>query len=453
MPEIRASATPRAPIRAQTQGKSLNVKEFVVSRARLWSGSGELLDPLSSFLHVRDGRLVAVGAAAREAAPTVPRLDLPGRVIVPGLIDAHVHLELDPNLRTPAEQLATPEAERQRGMAERAAAMLAAGITTARDCGGGAHREHRLRDAIDRGTRRGPRLLCCGQPLTTPDGHCAFWGGAVETRLDIDRMVALQVEQQSDWIKVMATGGVFTPGSRARDTQFELPQLLSIVDAAGRSGRHVAAHCHGTEGIAHAVRAGVRTIEHASFAGPDGFGTALDDSLMSEMASAELWVSPTVNAGWAGRIEGADGEPTDYFTRHSTSLRAQRAHGIRFIASTDAGIPNVHHHELVGGLLAFERYADLRPVDVLRSATSEAAEALGIADETGRLEVGRSADFLVLEGDPLESLACLADPEVVVFRGEWLDRAARAKLVAQAGSGAATSDAPPPTAPASDRGV
>lgn len=429
MPEIRASATPDGPFGAQKRVNYLNSMDFVVSGVRIWRGDEGALDPLSSFLRVRSGRIESLGEAAHAADARVPRVDLAGRFVVPGLIDAHVHLELDPELRTPAEQLATPDPVRRRAMSRRARAMLAAGITTARDCGGGAHREHRLRDAVLAGRQQGPRLLCCGQPLTTPGGHCAFWGGEVETRVDIDRLVALQIEAKSDWIKVMATGGVFTPGSRARDAQFDLPRLLSIVEAAGRAGRSVAAHCHGTEGIANAVRAGVRTIEHASFAGPDGFGTALDDSLMREMAAAELWVSPTVNAGWGRRIEDAQGEPTDFFRRLSTSLRAQRAHGIRFIASTDAGIPGVHHHELVKGLRAFERFAGLTPAEVLRSATSEAADALGLASETGRIEPGLSADFLILDHDPLDDLRALEDPEVVVFRGEWLDRAQRRRLL------------------------
>ena len=226
---------------------------------------------------------ISAEAPASASAALLPCLDLTGRVIVPGLIDCHVHLELDPALRSPAEQLAVAPDIRRQGIATRARQMLSAGITTARDCGGGYHWELAQRDAINAGRAMGPRLLCCGRPLTTPNGHCHFWGGEVETRVDIDRMVALQIEAGSDWIKVMATGGVFTQGSRARDAQFDLTRLLSIVDAAERDGRSVAAHCHGTEGITNAVRAGVRTIEHASFAGPDGFGTALDESLMREM--------------------------------------------------------------------------------------------------------------------------------------------------------------------------
>lgn len=370
-------------------------------------------------------------------------IDLAGRTLLPGLIDAHVHLALDPALRTPAEQLGVPVTERVGAMERRAREMLFAGITTARDCGGGDHTEHALRERIAGGTALGPRLLCCGQPLTTPGGHCAFWGGAVTTRLEIDAMVARQVEARSDWIKVMATGGVFTPGSRARDRQFDLARLVAIVESAARHGRAVAAHCHGTEGIADALRAGVRTIEHASFAGADGFGTQIDESLMRALAEAELWVSPTVNGGWGRRIENESGEPTDFFRRMSGCLRLQRDHGVRFIASTDAGIPGVGHADLVAGLEAFARHAALAPVAVLRAATSESARALGLEAETGRIAVGCSADFLVVDGDPLRDLSLLRDPEVVVFRGAWLDRRRRAELACEDGDAAArAADAP-----------
>ena len=432
MPKIATSATANPIAFASDLGKYWKMNEYLILETRVWEPGFDSIPALSSPVRVRDGKILALGQAALAGDCSARRIELPGRVLVPGLIDAHVHLELDPGLRTPADQLAVPQDELREAMKARARSMLFAGITTARDCGGGRHREHALRAQIDAGELPGPRLLCCGQPITTPGGHCDFWGGAVTTRLEIDRMVGLQVEAGSDWIKVMATGGVFTPNSRARDSQFDLPRLIGLVEAAARAGRSVAAHCHGTAGMADAVRAGVRTIEHASFAGPDGFGTAIDESLIKEMARSELWVSPTVNAGWGRRILNQHGEPSDFFRRMSTSLRMQRDHGVRFIASTDAGIPGVAHHDLVDGLLAFERFAGLRPVDVLRAATSEAATALGIAERTGRIAPGLSADLLVLASDPLEDLTALRDPEAVVFRGEWLSREMRLDATADA---------------------
>ena len=377
---------------------------------------------------MREGRFV--DGVPDGAVPAEAPVDLTDRVIMPGLIDAHVHLELDPKLRSPKEQLAVPTPERRAAMARRAGQMLAAGITTTRDCGGGLHLEHLLRGEIERGARPGPRILCCGRPITTPGGHCHFWGGEVADAAEIDTKVAAEIEAGSDWIKVMATGGVFTPGTSARDTQLDEAGLARVVGAAARGNRSVAAHCHGTEGIAHAVRAGVRTIEHASFAGPDGFGTALDPELMREMSDRELWVSPTVNAGWGKRVTDGEGETTAFFRRLSSCLRAQRDAGVRFIASTDAGIPGVAHHDLVAGLKAFARFADLRPVDVLRAATSESARALGLEDESGRIAPGLSADFVVLEGDPLADLSVLEDPEWVVIRGQWLGREERKVLTA-----------------------
>lgn len=367
---------------------------------------------------MKDGRIETIGEGADRAdSERTPRLDASGRFLVPGLIDAHVHLELDPALRSPAEQLAVAEPDRVAAMARRARSMLFAGITTTRDCGGGAHREHALRARIDAGASPGPRILCCGQPVTTPGGHCGFWGGEASSAPEIDAVVARQVERGSDWIKVMATGGVFTPGSRARDTQFSPAELERIVRVAADAGRSVAAHCHGTAGIDAALAAGVRTIEHASFAGEGGFGRDLDPALMERIARAVVWVSPTVNAGWGRRLLAKDGSPSAFFERMSECLRAQRDAGVRFIASTDAGIPGVEHADLGAGLAAFARYAELSPEAVLRSATSEAALALGVGEETGRIAPGLSADLLVLEGNPLEDLAALRDPETVIFRG------------------------------------
>lgn len=431
MPKIAKSATGIRIAFATNLGKYLNMNEYLILGARVWEVDFDSIPTLSSPVRVRDGKIVAVGEAALTGDDSVRRIELPGRVLVPGLIDAHVHLELDPALRTPADQLAVPEDTLLEAMKARARAMLFAGITTARDCGGGRHREHALRAQIDAGQQLGPRLLCCGQPITTPGGHCEFWGGAVTTRVEIERMIGLQVEAGSDWIKVMATGGVFTPNSRARDSQFDLSRLIGVVETAQRAGRSVAAHCHGTPGMADAVRAGVRTIEHASFAGPDGFATAIDESLVKEMAQRELWVSPTVNSGWGRRILNEHGEPSEFFRRMSTSLQMQRDHGVRFIASTDAGIPGVAHHDLVDGLLAFERFGGLRPVDVLRAATSESATALGLSERTGRIAPGLSADFLILTSDPLVDLSVLRDPETVVFRGEWFNRAERLDTVAR----------------------
>ena len=153
---------------------------------------------------VRGGRIEAVGPEADAGFRAEQRHDASGLYLVPGMIDAHVHLELDSALRSPKEQLARTPEEVVASMARRAQQMLFAGITTTRDCGGGAHHEHALRGEINDKRTLGPRLLCCGQPLTTPLGHCHFWGGGVSERAEIEVVLErqLQAEQIEDSLKI-----------------------------------------------------------------------------------------------------------------------------------------------------------------------------------------------------------------------------------------------------------
>ena len=381
----------------------------------MWSGLSAKRSARPQTIRIEDGRIAGVGSdPALEA--NARGIDLAGATILPGLIDAHVHLGLDPNIRTPDEQLAVPEQKQRAGMAQRAESMLRAGITTARDLGGECWREVDLRDQIARGELPGPRILCAGHPVTTPGGHCHFWGGEAEGADGIRAVVARQLEHGVDWIKVMATGGVFTKGTSPRAAQFSAEELELVVRESRERGRSVAAHCHGTDGIRNAALAGVRTIEHCSFVGSGGFGTGFEGSVAEQIAQADAWVSPTVNAGW-GRRTQHEGRPTRFFLRMARVLGLLSRAGVRLIASTDAGIPGVEHHRLPEALVAFARYAELTPAGALAAATSESARALGIDGETGSIQPGLSADLLVVDGNPLEDLSCLQSPRLVVARG------------------------------------
>ncbi|NJN52554.1 MAG: amidohydrolase family protein, partial [Gammaproteobacteria bacterium] len=156
-----------------------------------------------------------------------------------------------------------------------------------------------MRDRIKRGELTGPRLVCAGQPVTSPMGHCHFWGGESADLAAALAVIARQAERGVDLIKVMATGGSMTKGSRPKDSQFDAATLAAIVAEAKARGYHVAAHCHGTEGIGFAVAAGVTTIEHCSWVGEAGWGRAYDANIAAAMAAAGVWVSPTINAGWS----------------------------------------------------------------------------------------------------------------------------------------------------------
>ena len=390
---------------------------LAIAGVRVWDGvSDRLSGPCT--IRVEDSRIAAIGEdpALRDGADVVE--PGPGCVALPGLIDAHVHLTLDPGERDPVRQAARSPDAVSRAAAERAAAMVRAGITTARDLGGGpAHLELALRDRIAAGELSGPRLLCAGQPLTSRGGHCHFWGGEVEGDDEIRDFVRRQGDAGVDWIKIMATGGVLTKGTRPGEAQFEQADLEVACDAARLAGRRVAAHCHATEGIRRAVRAGVDSVEHCSWSGEKGFGADVDAALAGEIGERGTWISPTVNAGWKRFVTDEQGAETEFFSNMRGAFDALRGAGARLIASTDAGIPNVAHDGLPRALPVFGRFAGLSPVEVLRCATSESARALGVDDRTGRLQPGLEADLLVVEGDPLEDLAALERPALVLARG------------------------------------
>ncbi len=380
----------------------------------VWDGVAERSDPRPQTIRIEGERIAAIGpepALARDAQ--VVALD--GATALPGLVDAHVHMALDP-ARSTEEQRGDPPEAIAPAMHERAREMLRAGITTARDLGGEAWLELELRDRIARGEVPGPRLLCAGQPVTSPRGHCWFWGGEARDEAEARAVARRQLERGTDWVKVMATGGMLTQGTTPGAAQFDAAVLGAIVEEAKAGGRSVAAHCHGTPGIRNAVAAGVATIEHCSWTGDDGFGSAFDVALARAIAERGVWVSPTVHWGWLRLLE-RDGRPTRIGTRMSHCIQSLRREGARLVASTDAGIPNVPHHRLPEGLAAFSRLAALTPVETLRAATSEAAEALGLARTTGVLRPGMCADVLVVDGDPTRDLAALLRPRLVVARG------------------------------------
>ena len=381
---------------------------------RLWDGfAGAAQDGVT--LRIEGTRIAGVGTDP-VLAQDAEVVSFEGCFALPGLIDAHVHMTLDPSIGPPAEQFAISAERLERAMSERARAMLQAGITTARDLGGGEWRELGVRDRIARGELEGPRLLCAGQPITSPRGHCHFWGGEAGDARAIRAMVARQREHGVDWIKIMASGGVMTKGSSAREAQFDSDEIRAAVSEAASVGLAVAAHCHATAGIRNAALAGVRTIEHCSWAGTSGFGSDLDRSVLASMSKQNTWISATVNSGWGRRLR-KNGKSTGFALRMKTCFGAARESGVPIIASTDAGIPGVGHASIVEALPIFAEYTGYSAIETLRAATSESARALGIAGETGSLRVGLAADVLVVDGDPLQDLAALANPRAVFARG------------------------------------
>lgn len=341
---------------------------------------------------VRDGVIEEVGDNLMGEFPVI---DLgPEVTLLPGLIDAHVHLCLDEDLEVVASMDLDDEAllDRMRAAADKT---LAAGVTTVRDLG------DRSFLALEVG---GPlTVLASGPPLTTRGGHCWFWGGEVETVQDMLRAVELRAEKGCSVVKVMTSGGNVTPGSSMVQTQFSAQELKAIVDEAHRLGLQTAAHCHAPDAVRCAVAAGFDTLEHLSFATEQGVGA--DYVVLQQLVDEQRTLSARF-----GNLPGAAPPPAIAARRAQARVHwewlAERE--ARIIMGTDAGVSPRKPHAVLPHALR-----DLLPVmggeRSLATMTSASASALGLGGRKGVLAPGADADLLAVHGDPLTDPEALHD--------------------------------------------
>ncbi|WP_158607828.1 amidohydrolase family protein [Nocardia panacis] len=380
----------------------------ILEAARVLTGRGQVLTPGTVVL--TDRRIVWVGLSRQlpkpwAAVPATARIRLPEATILPGLIDAHVHLSFGGAPRPPVALLATTRMEVAATIHAALRQLRDAGITTVRDLGAPRYIDSSTLADLD----AGPRVLTATIPLTVAGGHCAGLGGAVSETAEIDQLVAANATRGADWIKVMVTGG-FTTGGRSSpyEPQFTDDQLARIVTAARAHGLPVAAHAHGSAGIRQAVGAGVDSIEHCTWMTPDGFD--LDHGVVREIVNRRIMVCPTINhhardatgrLPWAVRRE---------------QLRVMLDAGVRLIPGTDSGIPQTPHDQYAYSLPI---WTDLgySAADIIELATAAAAQALRIDHLTGTLTAGHVGDLIAVPGDPMTDLGALTTPVVVATAG------------------------------------
>lgn len=379
---------------------------------------------------VEDGRIVGVyrGSAASAAPPAgVETLHFEGCTILPGLIDAHVHLCL-PGDGTPFPQtVAEPRGVVQAIALRNARAALRAGITTLRDCGGFPEVLYSLRRAIALGYAEGPRLVLAGWPITITGGHCHYFGGEADGIDGVRAKVRLAIKGGADYIKAMASGGG-TPGTQGWRAAFSRDEAAAIVDEAHRFGYHATLHCTCAEAIDLAVAAGVDEIQHAGFAtGADG-GQRFDPVVADRLATSGVPVCPTLSVGRfvyqavASRehLTPEDRESADRFERiaHGTLSNAAelRRRGVPFVAGSDAGwrySPFDALHLEIELMTA----AGLTLLDAITAATSTAARVLGLESETGALRAGLAADLIAVAGRPDQDIRALRAVRMVMRQG------------------------------------
>ena len=390
----------------------------VVRNATVFDSAAGELRPGATIV-IEGDRFAAVTQEAIEVHDVARSIDAEGRVVLPGLIDAHVHvsatshdlagLALQPASLTSAES------------AKLMAAMLRRGFTTVRDAAGA---DWGLQAAVERGLYEGPRLFISVQPITQPGGHadmrprgvrssemfcaCAGLGliGAVADGVgEVRRAVREQVRQGANQIKIMAGGGVSSPSDPIDGTQFSIDELRAAVEEAEAANLYVLAHAYSPRAVTRAVQAGVRSIEH---------GNLIDEATAREMKRHGAYFVPTL-ATYAALAE--EGEKLGWSVDMLDKLKRVQASGLQAVRLAQAeGVPVVFGTDLLGHMHARQstefalRSAAQTPVQVLQGATIQAARLMQQEGQIGQIVAGAWADLLVVDGDPTVDGMLLGNP-------------------------------------------
>ncbi|MBR8652796.1 amidohydrolase family protein [Achromobacter sp. Marseille-Q0513] len=364
---------------------------------------------------VQDGRIARVAPAAEFEGYAGRKVDTAGMTLMPSLADCHVHLVYtggpDPN----AQMNKQGPAQITLTALENAQASLRGGVTALRDCGGKDYLEFGVRDAIARGVFPGPAIRASGRIICMTGGHGNRIGRVADGCEEVVKAVREQVHAGCDLVKIMATGGVMTPGVSPMDAHYSFAEMKAGVHEAKRFRKSTASHAQGTEGILNAVRAGIDSIEHGIF---------MDEECLREMLEAQTYLVPTI-AAVRNIVANADNGIPAYAVekaraveqRHRESIQMYYKAGGRIAMGTDAGTPfNLHGENAME--LAYMVEFGMTPVDALVAGTSRGHDLMGM-DGHGAIQDGNAADLLLVQGDPTQDITKAADKRfhVAVLQG------------------------------------
>jgi len=388
--------------------------------SRLIDGrSDKVLAP--AVVLIEDGRITQVGTTL--VIPTGTRvLDLGSVTLLPGLIDAHVHLTQVPE-NSGYQGLGVSLPREALYGAANALKTLFAGFTSARNVGAGGYSDVALRDAINADELVGPRLLVSGPALGITGGHCdenllppkfhyreeGVADGPWEARTRAREVI----KYGADLVKVCASGGVLSKGDQPGAPQYSVEELRAIVEEAHRAGRKVAAHAHGTLSIKEAIRAGVDSIEHASLLDDEAISLAREHGtfFVMDIYNDDFILQQGAKMGMLP--ESIEKEKAIGKLQRESFSRAVRG-GERMAFGTDAGV--FQHGDNAKQFDIMVRYG-MTPMQAIRAATVDAAELLGWKDRVGSIEVGKLADLIGVRGDPLKDVRALEDVGFVMKGG------------------------------------
>ena len=386
---------------------------LVISGSRILAGEG--LEEVSGDILIEDGRIRGIGQVGTRA--NAREVDAAGMYVVPGLIDGHVHFGLTGAANAyefwRASPLLRSLAQYRNGLIA-----LANGVTSVRDLGAADHSVIDYAREVEAGRLLGPAVTACGQFIVMTGGHGWEWGRQADGVDEVRRAVREQIRAGAAVVKLMATGGLSTPGS-ADSPELTIDELKAGVEEAHKAGLKAAAHAHNSAGIAAALEAGVDSIEHAALATEADFRSLVDNG--TTLVPTLVAISH-IRSGIA--IDEAVVRKTEAVREQFTeAIRTAIRSGVTIVAGTDAGTALNPIGRVVDEITEYVRLG-MPTLDALASATTRAGKLLG--NGAGVIQEGAPADLLALRGDPRRDLAWLRKPSWTAARGrlvssDWVE--------------------------------
>ena len=375
---------------------------MLLSGGSVFDGDGNVL--ADHGVLIEDDRITRVAPASEFSDFKGQRVDTSGGTVLPGLFDCHVHLCMTASGDTGADMAKMSDAAITMLALQNAQTILRGGVTSVRDCGGKDYLEFAVRDALNARKFMGPTIHAVGKMICMTGGHGNRIGRIADGVQEVVKAVREQIHAGCDCIKIMATGGVGTPGVNPEDAHYTAEEMASGIHEAHRFHKHTASHAQGRDGILNAVRGGIDSIEHGIF---------MDDRCVSVLKENGTWLEATLAAP-RHILENGDAVP-DYVIQkttrvskhHLASIKMYAEAGGKMAMGTDTGTPfNVHGTNAME--LAYMVEAGVAPLVALQAATGNAADLVR-DPERGRIKEGLYADILIVNGDPTSDINMVAD--------------------------------------------